>query len=112
MWRNGGYVHCDGVARARAGWARWREEKRQPIEAARSAELPAEPPGARPAPAGHHAVGLILPNLLNADYTALADEISRILAARGYHLMLSPTGDDPPPRPKRSATWSARTSRV
>ena len=40
-------------------------------------------------------VGLILPNLLNAYYTALADEISQILAARGYHLMLSPTRDDP-----------------
>jgi LacI family transcriptional regulator len=39
-------------------------------------------------------VGLILPNLRNAYYTALADEISQILAPRGYHLLLSPTRDD------------------
>lgn len=40
-------------------------------------------------------VGLILPNLSNAYYAALADAISQILAGRGYHLLLSPTRDDP-----------------
>jgi LacI family transcriptional regulator len=40
-------------------------------------------------------VGLILPSLGNAYYAALADSISRILAGRGYHLLLSPTCDDP-----------------
>jgi LacI family transcriptional regulator len=41
------------------------------------------------------AIGLVMPNLLNAGYTALADAAGRILAERGYHLLLSPTGDDP-----------------
>ena len=41
------------------------------------------------------AIGLVMPNLLNAGYTALADAASRLLAERGYHLLLSPTGDDP-----------------
>lgn len=41
-----------------------------------------------------HSVGLIIPNLLNAYYTALADSISQQLAARGYHLLLSSTRDD------------------
>jgi LacI family transcriptional regulator len=41
-----------------------------------------------------HAIGLIVPNLLNAYYTALADLISQQLAARGYHLLLSSTRDD------------------
>ncbi len=40
------------------------------------------------------AIGLVMPNLLNAGYTALADAASRLLAQRGYHLLLSPTGDD------------------
>ena len=40
-------------------------------------------------------VGLIIPNLLNAYYTALADTISRLLSDRGYHLLLSATRDDP-----------------
>jgi LacI family transcriptional regulator len=40
-------------------------------------------------------VGLILPSLSNAYYAALADSISQILAGRGYHLLLSPTCDDP-----------------
>jgi LacI family transcriptional regulator len=40
-------------------------------------------------------VGLILPSLGNAYYAALADAISQILAGRGYHLLLSPTCDDP-----------------
>ena len=40
------------------------------------------------------AIGLVMPNLLNAGYTALADAAGRILAERGYHLLLSPTGDD------------------
>jgi LacI family transcriptional regulator len=42
-----------------------------------------------------HSVGLILPSLGNAYYAALADSISQILAGRGYHLLLSPTCDDP-----------------
>jgi LacI family transcriptional regulator, galactose operon repressor len=41
-----------------------------------------------------HSIGLIVPNLLNAYYTALADSISQHLAARGYHLLLSSTRDD------------------
>jgi LacI family transcriptional regulator len=40
-------------------------------------------------------VGLILPSLGNAYYAALADSISQILTGRGYHLLLSPTCDDP-----------------
>jgi LacI family transcriptional regulator len=39
-------------------------------------------------------IGLIVPSLLNAYYTALADSISQLLAARGYHLLLSSTRDD------------------
>jgi LacI family transcriptional regulator len=39
-------------------------------------------------------IGLVVPNLLNAYYTALADAISHILAQRGYHLLLAPTWDD------------------
>jgi len=41
-----------------------------------------------------HSIGLIIPNLLNAYYTSLADSISQQLAARGYHLLLSSTRDD------------------
>ncbi len=40
-------------------------------------------------------IGLIIPNLLNAYYTALADNISQLLVERGYHLLLSATRDDP-----------------
>lgn len=40
-------------------------------------------------------IGLIIPNLLNAYYTALADAISQQLASHGYHLLLSSTRDDP-----------------
>src|SRR5512144_525933 len=39
-------------------------------------------------------IGLVLPNLANAYYTALADTISQSLAQRGYHLLLAPTSDD------------------
>jgi LacI family transcriptional regulator len=39
-------------------------------------------------------IGLVLPNLANAYYTALADTISQNLAQRGYHLLLAPTSDD------------------
>jgi len=42
-----------------------------------------------------HSIGLIIPNLLNAYYTALADAISQLLAERGYHLLLASTRDDP-----------------
>lgn len=41
-----------------------------------------------------HSIGLIVPNLLNAYYTALADAISQQLGARGYHLLLASTRDD------------------
>jgi LacI family transcriptional regulator len=41
-----------------------------------------------------HGIGLVIPNLLNAYYTALADAISQILASRGYHLLLAPTRDN------------------
>ncbi len=40
-------------------------------------------------------IGLIIPNLLNAYYTALADTASQLLARLGYHLLLSSTRDDP-----------------
>jgi len=40
-------------------------------------------------------VGLIIPNLLNAYYTSLADSLSQLLYEKGYHLWLSSTRDDP-----------------
>ncbi len=40
-------------------------------------------------------VGLIIPNLLNAYYTALADAIGQLLAEAGYSLLLSSSRDDP-----------------
>jgi LacI family transcriptional regulator len=40
-------------------------------------------------------IGLIIPNLMNAYYTALADEASQLLAKAGYQLMLASTRDDP-----------------
>ena len=40
-------------------------------------------------------VGLLIPNLLNAYYTALADQISQLLSVAGYQLLLSSTRDDP-----------------
>lgn len=40
-------------------------------------------------------VGLLIPNLLNAYYTALADDISQRLSDYGYQLLLSSTRDDP-----------------
>jgi len=39
-------------------------------------------------------IGLIIPDLLNAYYTALADAVSQILSQRGYHLLLAITRDD------------------
>ncbi len=39
-------------------------------------------------------VGLIIPNLLNAYYTALADEISLLLNKEGFQLLLSSTRDE------------------
>jgi len=42
-----------------------------------------------------HAIGLLIPNLLNAYYTALADAISQLLTKAGYQLLLSSTRDDP-----------------
>jgi LacI family transcriptional regulator len=40
-------------------------------------------------------VGLMIPNLLNAYYTNLADTLSQLLYAKGYHLWLSSTRDEP-----------------
>ncbi len=40
-------------------------------------------------------IGLLIPNLLNAYYTALADAISQQLTGAGYQLLLSSTRDDP-----------------
>ena len=40
-------------------------------------------------------IGLVIPNLLNAYYTALADSLSQLLHSRGYHLLLASTRDDP-----------------
>jgi LacI family transcriptional regulator len=39
-------------------------------------------------------IGLIVPDLLNAYYTALADAVSQALSQRGYHLHLAFTRDD------------------
>ena len=44
-----------------------------------------------------HFIGLLLPNLLNAYYTTLADAISQLLAGRDYQILLSSTRDDPAP---------------
>jgi len=40
-------------------------------------------------------IGLIIPNLLNAYYTALADAASQLLAEAGYSLLLSSSRDEP-----------------
>ena len=40
-------------------------------------------------------IGLIIPNLLNAYYTALADLLSQFLYEKGYHLWLASTQDEP-----------------
>jgi LacI family transcriptional regulator len=40
-------------------------------------------------------IGLLIPNLLNAYYTSLADAASQRLTALGYQLLLSSTRDDP-----------------
>jgi LacI family transcriptional regulator len=40
-------------------------------------------------------IGLLIPNLLNAYYTSLADSASQRLTAMGYQLLLSSTRDDP-----------------
>jgi LacI family transcriptional regulator, galactose operon repressor len=40
-------------------------------------------------------IGLVIPNLLNAYYTALADSLSQLLHGRGYHLFLASTRDEP-----------------
>lgn len=42
-----------------------------------------------------HTIGLLIPNLLNAYYTALADDVSQLLNTHGYQLLLSSTRDDP-----------------
>jgi LacI family transcriptional regulator, galactose operon repressor len=39
-------------------------------------------------------IGLIIPNLLNAYYTALADLLSQFLNEKGYHLWLASTQDE------------------
>jgi LacI family transcriptional regulator len=40
-------------------------------------------------------IGILIPNLQNAYYTALADSISLLLTQGGYQLLLSSTRDDP-----------------
>ena len=42
-----------------------------------------------------HTIGVLIPNLLNAYYTALADSISLRLTENGYQLLLSSSRDDP-----------------
>ena len=42
-----------------------------------------------------HTIGLLIPNLLNAYYTALADDVSQLLNTHGYQLLLSSTRDNP-----------------
>lgn len=39
-------------------------------------------------------IGLVIPNLLNAYYTALADALSQLLYEKGYHLLLASTRDE------------------
>ncbi len=39
-------------------------------------------------------IGLVIPNLLNAYYTALADSLSQLLYERGYHMLLASTRDE------------------
>jgi LacI family transcriptional regulator len=84
------------ASRVLAGLGAVGEEKRQAVLAAASALHYQPNLQARALRQQEtNTVGLVLPNLLNAYYTALADEISQILAPRGYHLLLSPTRDDP-----------------
>ena len=40
-------------------------------------------------------IGLIIPNLLNAYYTTLADSLSQFLYEKGHHLWLASTQDEP-----------------
>jgi LacI family transcriptional regulator len=40
-------------------------------------------------------IGVLIPNLLNAYYTALADSISLLLTGNDYQMLLSSTRDDP-----------------
>jgi len=40
-------------------------------------------------------IGLIIPNLLDAYYMALADTLSQLLAERRYHFLIASTRDDP-----------------
>lgn len=84
------------ASRVLAGLAAVGEEKRQAVLAA-AAALNYQPNLQARALRQQttRTIGLVLPNLLNAYYTALADEISQILADRGYHLLLSPTRDNP-----------------
>jgi DNA-binding LacI/PurR family transcriptional regulator len=42
-----------------------------------------------------HSIGLVIPNLLNPYYIALADKVSDLLAGSGYYLLLSATRDEP-----------------
>jgi LacI family transcriptional regulator len=42
-----------------------------------------------------YTVGLLIPNLLPAYYTALADALSQLLAEAGYSLLLASSRDDP-----------------
>jgi LacI family transcriptional regulator len=42
-----------------------------------------------------NSIGLLIPNLLNAYYTALADDVSQLLNVHGYQLLLSSTRDNP-----------------
>jgi LacI family transcriptional regulator len=40
-------------------------------------------------------IGVLIPNLLNAYYTALADSVSLLLTSNDYQMLLSSTRDDP-----------------
>jgi len=51
-------------------------------------------------------IGILIPNLENAHYVALADVISQLLAESGYQLLLSSTRDDP------TLEWNAVRSMV
>ena len=42
-----------------------------------------------------HSIGLLIPSLMDAYYTALADTLDQMLAERQYRLLLASTRDDP-----------------
>ncbi len=96
MWRNWLGTSVATASRVLAGAGLAADETRQRIEdAAQTLNYQPNLQARALRRQSSRAIGLVMPNLLNAGYTALADAAGRILAERGYHLLLSPTGDDP-----------------